>query len=138
MKGYAAVANIAAATKFGLEVLAKNIETNKNNFTRFVVLGKSATLNPSNNKATLMFSLDHEQGSLASVLNLFAKHRINLTKIQSVPIVGLPYKYNFHVDVEWKDYQDFLSAKTEILLITENFQVIGEYAHGDFDAVKDS
>lgn len=136
IKGFAAVANIAAAKKFGLNVLAKNIETNTNNFTRFVVLGKIPDESSSNNKATLMFSLNHEQGSLATVLNHFAKHQVNLTKIQSVPIVGLPYKYNFHVDVEWKDYKNFLSAKIDIVSVTDNFEVLGEYKHGDFDSVK--
>jgi prephenate dehydratase len=138
MKGFAAVANIAAAKKFGLNVLAENIETNTNNFTRFVVLGKSPTESTSNNKATLMFSLNHEQGSLAAVLNLFALHNVNLTKIQSVPIIGHPYKYNFHVDVEWKDYQEYLTAKVNVVSITENFQVLGEYKHGDFEAVKNA
>jgi len=134
--GYAAVANIAAAEKFGLKVLASNIETNKNNFTRFVVLGKAAAQSSANKKASLMFSLDHEQGSLAGVLNLFVEHQINLTKIQSVPIVGSPYKYNFHVDVEWTDYNSFQLAKKNIVSITENFLVLGEYTHGDFDSIK--
>jgi prephenate dehydratase len=134
--GYAAVANVAAAKKFGLNVLANNIETNKNNFTRFVVLGKCSTENSTNNKASLMFSLNHEQGSLAGVLNLFVDYKINLTKIQSVPIVGSPYKYNFHVDVEWNDYTSFQFAKKNIISITENFLVLGEYTHGDFDSIK--
>ncbi|MFT6716434.1 MAG: prephenate dehydratase [Saprospiraceae bacterium] len=138
LEGFAAVANIAAAAKFGLNVLAKNIETNKNNFTRFVVLGKSANENKKNNKATLMFSLNHEQGSLAAVLNLFTEHKINLTKIQSVPIVGLPYKYNFHVDIEWSAYDNFQSIKKSIVSLTENFQVLGEYTHGDFDSIKNT
>ena len=138
LTGYAAVANIAAAKKFGLNVLASNIETNKNNFTRFVVLGKESAESLKNNKASLMFSLNHQEGSLATVLNLFTKHFINLTKIQSVPIVGLPYKYNFHVDVEWNEYQNFQSAKKDIQEITENFQILGEYMHGDFDAIKNT
>lgn len=136
LKGFAAVANKAAAEKFGLKILASNIETNKNNFTRFVVLSKNQTVNQNNNKATVLFHLTHDPGSLASVLNLFSKYRINLTKIQSVPIVGKPYRYNFHVDVQWENYQDFEVVKQEILPLTLHFSILGEYQKGDFDSIK--
>ena len=136
LKGYAAIANKAAAPKFGLEILASNIETNKNNFTRFVVLGKKPNENSNNNKATLFFNLPHDPGSLAKILNIFAEHNINLTKIQSVPIVGLPYKYNFHVDIEWKNYQDYQNAKKAILPFIVNLSILGEYEHGDFNSIK--
>lgn len=138
LQGVAAVANIEAAKKFGLDILASNIETNKNNFTRFVILGKNLDQSDQNNKATLMFSLSHEKGSLANVLNSFAAQNINLTKIQSVPIVGLPYKYNFHVDITWEKYSDFTQAKTELKKMTENLVVLGEYERGDFESVKNT
>jgi prephenate dehydratase len=138
LKGYAAIANITAAEKFGLNVLAKNIETNKNNFTRFVVLGKEPVYNKQSNKASLIFSLDHQHGSLAKVLNLLDEQKINLTKIQSVPIVGHPYKYNFHVDITWEQNSKFTAIKSKIIQITENFQILGEYVYGDFEAIKNT
>ena len=125
--GYAAVANAAAAKKFGLEILARNIETNHNNFTRFVVLSREPQHKGTNNKATLFFHLSHETGSLAKVLNVLAKYHINLTKIQSVPIVGKPYKYNFHVDVQWDKYESFQQAKNAVNEIALNLMVLGEY-----------
>jgi prephenate dehydratase len=136
LKGYAAIANKAAAPRFGLEILASNIETNKNNFTRFMVLGKKPLESDKNNKATLFFNLPHDPGSLAKVLNLFAEHNINLTKIQSVPIVGLPYKYNFHVDIEWQNYSDYQKAKKAILPFIVNLSILGEYQKGDFDSIR--
>lgn len=133
---YAAVANRAAAKRFGLEILAENIETNKNNFTRFVVLSKNAHNDSKNNKATISFNLSHETGSLAKVLNMFSEHQINLTKIQSVPIIGKPYKYNFHVDIEWKSYEHYINAKKAVIPFTVDFKVLGEYQHGDFESLR--
>lgn len=138
LAGYAAVANLSAAKKYGLKVLASNIETNKNNFTRFVILGKTPAVSSKNNKASLIFNLNHERGSLAAVLNLFAALEINLTKIQSVPIIGLPYKYNFHVDVTWESQEQFAAAEVKIIELTENYQVLGQYFDGNFEAVKNS
>mgnify|MGYP006164823623 CR=1 FL=1 len=129
LKGYAAVANIAAAKRFGLEVLKTNIETNKNNYTRFVILSKSPVVSESNNKATVFLSLPHDPGSLAKVLMEFAAHNINLTKIQSVPIVGKPYNYNFHLDIIWDKYSDFTAVKSSVSKITTSFFVLGEYKH---------
>lgn len=136
LKGYAAIANKAAAPRFGLEILASNIETNKNNFTRFMVLGKKGLADEKNNKATLFFNLPHDPGSLAKVLNVFAANNINLTKIQSVPIIGKPYKYNFHVDVEWDQYNDYQKAKKDMLPLVVNLSILGEYQKGDFESIK--
>lgn len=134
--GYAAIANKAAAPRFGLEILASGIETNKNNFTRFVVLSKTKIESEKNNKATLFFNLPHDPGSLAKVLNILAEYDINLTKIQSVPIVGRPYKYNFHLDITWKDYSKYQNAKEAMLPFVLNLSILGEYVQGDFEAIK--
>ena len=134
LMGFAAVANAAAAEKFGLEILAKNIETNHNNFTRFVVLSREPVFKEKNNKATLFFHLSHETGSLAKVLNLFAENRINLTKIQSVPIVGKPYKYNFHIDIMWENYDDFKAALSAVKKVALNLMILGEYEKEEFNS----
>ena len=68
----------------------------------------------------------------AKVLNLFSKLNLNLTKIQSVPIIGKPYEYKFHIDMEWIDYVDFRRAIEEINQFTTSVKVIGEYKKGTF------
>lgn len=130
--GYAAVANGAAAEKFDLEIVARNIETNPNNFTRFVVLSKKEVISEDHNKASLFFNLPHDPGSLAKVLQIFAEFNINLTKIQSVPIIGSPYKYNFHIDIIWDDYQNYKKALKSVEEYTVNLSVLGEYKKGEF------
>lgn len=129
--GVAAVANAAAAEKFDLEILASNIETNPKNFTRFVILNKKGKTEGEVNKATLFFNLPHAAGSLAKVLQLLANHQVNLTKIQSVPIVGLPYKYNFHVDIEWNEDSDYENGISELRKNCEELSILGEYKKGE-------
>jgi prephenate dehydratase len=131
--GVAAVANRAAAELFGMDILVENIESNRNNFTRFVILSKNKVVHPSNNKASLFFNLGHAPGSLAKVLQIFAEFNINLTKIQSVPIVGIPYKYNFHVDLIWEEYKNFTEALELVKNYTVNLSILGEYKKGEFN-----
>ncbi len=133
MKGIAAIASESAAEIFGLEILARGIETNKKNFTRFLVLSNEPKISESDTKATLFFQLPHDPGALAKILNILAAYSINLTKIQSVPIVGKPLEYNFHVDMEWELYSSFKKAITVIEGIAVNLQILGEYKKGLID-----
>ncbi len=133
LEGIAAVASESAAEIFGLEILAKGIETNKKNFTRFLILSREPDQSESDNKATLFFQLPHDPGALAKILNILAAYSINLTKIQSVPIVGMPYEYNFHVDMEWELHSSFKKAITVIEGIAVNLQILGEYKKGAID-----
>src|SRR5690606_1486327 len=87
LKDTAAIANEYAAKKFGLQILEKRIETHKKNFTRFLVLAKRRSDRIESNKASLSFEVAHEVGSLAEALMIFKNNKINLTKIQSIPIV---------------------------------------------------
>lgn len=131
LKNVAAVASAAAAEAFGLEILAESIETNKKNFTRFLILSRENEESEINNKATLFFQLPHDPGALAKILNILAAYSINLTKIQSVPIVGKPYEYNFHVDMEWEVYSNFKKALKKIEDIAVNLQILGLYEKGE-------
>lgn len=133
----AAVASASAAEIFGLEILAKSIETNKKNFTRFIILSNAPQKDILKNKATLFFQLPHDPGALAKILTIIASHSINLTKIQSVPIVGKPYEYNFHVDMIWESYSNFEKAITTIKEISVNLQILGEYKKGTVDFNKE-
>ncbi|HQQ98197.1 MAG TPA: prephenate dehydratase [Cyclobacteriaceae bacterium] len=126
LKDTAAIANEAAAKKFGLTILEKRIETHKKNFTRFLILTKNGSV-ASANKASLSFEVANEAGSLANVLTTFKEHQINLTKIQSIPIIGKPKEYSIHVDVEWKKRKNYDQALGQVLRQTRNLNVLGEY-----------
>ncbi len=133
LKDTATIASPSAGALYGLQPLATEIETNKLNFTRFLVLSAREEVGPEANKASLCFELGHYPGSLADILNIFRDHRINMTKIQSVPVLGKPYEYAFHVDVEWEDRQDYDSALGKVLRSASNLSVLGEYPKGIFD-----
>lgn len=127
LKDVAAIANTQAAEKFGLQILEKSIETHRKNFTRFLILTKSRTAIEGSNKASISFEVANEVGSLADTLVVFRNHQINLTKIQSIPIVGRPQEYTIHVDVEWSRRSKYDEAMRRVLRETRNLNVLGEY-----------
>lgn len=123
----AAIANEFAAKKFGLQILDKRIETHKKNFTRFLILGKRSKTSSESNKASLCFEVANEVGSLAEALMTFKLNQINLSKIQSIPIVGKPSEYSIHIDVEWKKRKNYDVAMQQVLRQVKNLNVLGEY-----------
>src|SRR5436190_288157 len=127
LKDTAAIANEQAARKFGLKIIERRIETHKKNFTRFLILTKKSNNGVDSNKASLSFEVANEAGSLADVLVSFKEHKINLTKIQSIPIIGKPQEYSIHVDVEWKQRKNYDKALAQVLRQTRNLNVLGEY-----------
>ncbi|UII32527.1 prephenate dehydratase [Fulvivirga ulvae] len=129
----AVIASKICAGLYGLEIKEEGIETHKQNFTRFLVLGRENDKSLDNNKASLRLQLGHEVGSLASVLVAFKDNDVNLTKIQSIPIVGMPYEYYFHIDVEWADYARYQSALTEVSAKTHSLSLLGEYKKSTFE-----
>jgi prephenate dehydratase len=127
LKNTAAIANEFAAKKYGLQILEKRIETHKKNFTRFLVLAKRSNGKIESNKASLCFEVANEVGSLADALTTFKNNSINLTKIQSIPIIGRPSEYSIHIDVEWKRRKSYDTAMHEIMRQVKNLNVLGEY-----------
>jgi prephenate dehydratase len=123
----AAIANEYAAKKFGLNILEKRIETHKKNFTRFLILTRKTKVSIDSNKASLSFEVANEVGSLAEALMSFKTNSINLTKIQSIPIIGKPSEYSIHVDVEWKKRKSYDIAIQQILRQVRNLNILGEY-----------
>ncbi len=123
-----AIANQLAAKTYGLEIMEGRIESNKKNYTRFLILSdnKEDEVKESD-KASLSFQLIDEVGSLAKVLNIFAEHAINLSKIQSMPVLGKRHQYNFYVDIEWTNRPDYEEVLRKILRYTVNFNIMGEY-----------
>jgi prephenate dehydratase len=126
----AAIANEHAAKKFGLQILEKRIETNKKNFTRFLILARGNSKVPDSNKASIGFEVLNEVGSLAEALMTFKNNKINLTKIQSIPIIGRPTEYSIHVDLEWKKRKDYDTAMQQVMRQVRNLNILGEYKKG--------
>lgn len=123
-----AIANTLAARLYGLDVLERRIESNKKNFTRFLILTHHENVTKKQpNKASLCFQVSNKVGSLAKVLNIFAEEGVNMSKIQSMPILGKRNEYNFYVDIEWEDAKSYDTAIRQILKYTHNFNILGEY-----------
>jgi prephenate dehydratase len=127
LKTTAAIANEYAAKKFGLNILEKRIETHKKNFTRFLILTRKIRTSADSNKASLCFEVANEVGSLAEALMTFKNNSINLSKIQSIPIIGKPSEYSIHIDVEWKKRKSYDVAIGEVLRQVKNLNILGEY-----------
>lgn len=129
IKKAAAVASPAAAEMYGLEILAKEIHTIKSNATRFLVLGTEQK-EPNGeklDKASIKFDLKSERGSLVSVLNILRDCYLDMTKIQSLPIIDEPWKYSFFVDVIFERPEDFEKAMDVLKLMTEGLKIFGIY-----------
>jgi prephenate dehydratase len=123
-----AIANSLAASLYGLDVLERRIESNKRNFTRFLILTHHDNVEKKSvNKASLCFQVSNKVGALAKVLNIFAEEGLNMSKIQSMPILGKRNEYNFYVDVEWDEQKNYDNAIRQILKYTQNFNILGEY-----------
>lgn len=132
-KHVAAIASKLAAEIYGLDVIAPNIHSLKNNYTRFLVLQNEDELTEveNANKASLNFHTDHSKGSLAKVLTKIAEEGINLSKLQSFPIPGSDFKYSFHADVEFDDVEQFYKVIKNIEPITAEIKIYGIYKNGN-------
>ena len=127
-----AIANTLAASLYGLDVLERRIESNKKNFTRFLILTHHENAEKTvPNKASLCFQVSNKVGALAKVLNIFAEEGVNMSKIQSMPILGKRNEYNFYVDIEWDEPKQYDTAIRQILKYTQNFNILGEYERHD-------
>lgn len=135
MHGHAAIGSKALADMYGLKVLEEGIETNKHNFTRFLVFSNPARANLLRNimqtdKASIVFALPHEEGSLSQVLSILSFYKLNLTKIQSLPIIGHEWEYLFYVDIQFNDYTRYSQGIDAIRPLTSDLKILGEYIHG--------
>lgn len=128
-KHIAAIAGKQAANLYGLEIVAANIHTQKNNFTRFLVLQKLTDNNIVANatKASIYFTLPHTKGSLATLLTFIAKADINLCKLQSMPIAGTKFLYAFHADIEFAQHTQFSYLLQQIQQYVTHFKILGQY-----------
>jgi len=131
-KHIAAIAGELAAELFHLNMIAPNIHTQKNNYTRFWALQNAdlAREVEDANKASIIFETDHSKGSLAKVLAKISDGDINLSKLQSMPIPGSDWKYAFHADCEFTDIQHLDHVLESIKPFTAAVKVYGVYRNG--------
>ncbi|MFZ4455235.1 MAG: prephenate dehydratase [Bacteroidales bacterium] len=130
--GYGAICSKFAGEIYGLEVLRQGIETNKRNFTRFLMLANEdladqMTDGQTINKSSLVFSLPDSAGSLSQVLSVLSFYGVNLTKIQSLPIIGREWEYQFYIDLVFPDFVKYHQSLHAIRPLTHDFQMLGEY-----------
>ena len=135
LKGHAAICSKYAASMYGMKILQEGIETNKHNFTRFLIvcdpwIADDLKDRSKVNKANIVFSLPHNEGSLSKVLSIFSFYNINLTKIQSLPIIGREWEYLFYVDVTFNNYLRYHQSIDAITPLTRELKILGEYAEG--------
>ena len=128
IKNMGAIASVSASKLYSLNILSKDIQTIKNNETRFVILSKKILENDvKNNKASIKFSLSHRTGSLSIILNILKNCNLNLTKIQSLPIIEIPWKYSFFIDTTYNLNADLQKALKLIKAKSESLKILGIY-----------
>lgn len=135
LAGNGAICSTRAAEIYGLDILAKGIETNKRNFTRFLIFGNRWVVDEIQkdeaiNKASIVFTLPHNEGSLSKVLSVFSFYDINLTKIQSLPIIGREWEYQFYVDFKFNDHERYKQSLIAIKPLINELITLGEYSEG--------
>lgn len=130
--GWAAICSSYAANIYGMKILQEDIHDNKHNYTRFLVVSnphKASLLREveKSNKSSIVFSLAHEEGSLSKILTILSFYDINLTKIQSLPIIGHEWEYLFYVDVSFDNLTRFRQSIDAITPLVKNIKILGEY-----------
>ena len=133
LMGHAAVCGKYAAELYGLNILEEGIQTNKRNFTRFLVIADPVEApailgNKVKNKASLVFTLPHTHGSLSKILTIFSFYDINLSKIQSLPIIGREWEYRFYINLTFDDYTRYRQSLDAVRPLINDCKILGEYA----------
>jgi len=132
IRGWAAICSSYAANIYGMKILQEDIHDNKHNYTRFLVVSnqhKASLLREveKSNKSSIVFSLAHEEGSLSKVLTILSFYDVNLTKIQSLPIIGHEWEYLFYVDVSFDNLTRYRQSIDAITPLVKNIKILGEY-----------
>ena len=123
----AAIAPKRSADVYGLHILGEKIQTIKNNFTRFIVVKKNQVSTDNFNKVSIRFKVSHQAGSLAQILNQIAFRRINMSKIQSVPVIEEPWNYGFFADLILDESSEFDTFLNDITPFVKDLKILGKY-----------
>ncbi len=132
LKGHAAICSKYAAELYQLKILEEGIETNKRNFTRFLLianrwLAEDLQKDSEVTKSSLVFTLPHSEGSLSKVLTILSFYDLNLTKIQSLPIIGREWEYLFYIDLTFNNLLKYKQGLEAVRPLTKDFKILGEY-----------
>jgi prephenate dehydratase len=126
--GVAAIASEIAAKIYGLDILAKDIQTVKDNFTRFIILQQEKSIQEiTPNKASFKVTIRNQKGGLAKLLTMISEKDLNLSKIQSIPVIEKPWEYAFFIDAEFEDYKQFMEAMNLVIKEYGELKIFGEY-----------
>lgn len=126
--GVAAIASEIAAASYGLEVVAPEIQTVKNNFTRFIFLTRERVKSPAiADKVSFKITIRNEAGGLAKLLTLLAEKNLNLSKIQSIPLMDTPWDYAFFIDAEYSNTRAYQEAVEVMTREYGELKIFGEY-----------
>lgn len=129
LKGVGAIASKLAAEIYGLEILESDIETSKVNYTRFIIISRQAeyTSLGNANKASIYLRVPHSHGSLLKVIQCIADHRINISKLQSFPVLGEMNTYYFHLDLEFEKIDQYENCIEEVRSVSIGLEELGVY-----------
>lgn len=127
-----AIASTLAADLYEMEILAESIETNKKNYTRFLVLQRAdqAITDPDADKVSISFGVSHTVGSLHKVLAILSAYNFNMSKIQSAPIIGQPWEYRLFIDYVAEGHVSVDQAYEALRPVTHNLKLLGAYKQG--------
>ena len=128
LQGVAAIASEIAAASYGLEILAPQIQTVKDNFTRFIFLTQVKPRDQEiSNKVSFKITIRNEAGGLAKLLTMLASKNLNLSKIQSIPLMNTPWEYAFFIDAEFTEPSSYLEAINQMRDEFGELKIFGEY-----------
>ena len=135
-KSKACIASITAADIYGLQNLSPSIEANKSNYTRFFIVQKTKPqISPDVDKASVYIRVPDQKGQLLKVLQVIQDHELNMSKLQSFPVIGSFREYFFHLDIEFDHIDQYLGLKDDLLSITFDYEEIGMYKRADTSAI---
>jgi len=126
-KTMAVIGGPAVGKQYGLEVLVDNVCDVKHNYTRFYILSKGDNYVEHPDKASVMIETYNEPGLLSDALVIIKSNKLNLTKIQSVPVPDKNNVYAFHLDIEFDDFNSFKKTIQELEKITKLLKILGQY-----------
>ncbi len=123
----AAIANYQTALKYKLHILSSNIQSNKNNYTRFLIISKKKYTNNNNNKSSIVFTIKNQTKCLFKIISILEYNNIKIDYLQLMPKVGFLHKYQFYIDLSYENYNSYLSAINKIKYHVDNISILGEY-----------
>lgn len=135
-KSKACIASSQAAEIYSLDILAPGIETNKTNYTRFFIVNKNKIdIDPEADKVSVYIRIPDQKGQLLKVLQVIEDHNLNMSKLQSFPVIGSFREYFFHIDIEFDHISQYIGLKDDLLNLTFEYEETGIYKRADITSI---